>query len=216
MKTNTLLNRVDTRLAACAAAAAAAGATMAVPNADATIVYSGLVNIDVPNTFDGVYINLVTGATGTTGGSVPGWNWNPYNSGTSMSFFWNTSPNNQGLSLDGTTYGVLPFGTSIGSGNTYIALTAAAAAAGWSAGANAYLGVQILNSVTGQTNYGWVHLMTTGATGFPATIVDYAYDNTANTAITAGAVPEPSTFALLGVMAAGALGVREWRKRKAA
>ncbi len=29
-------------------------------------------------------------------------------------------------------------------------------------------------------------------------------------------VPEPSTFALLGVMAAGALGVREWRKRKAA
>ena len=32
----------------------------------------------------------------------------------------------------------------------------------------------------------------------------------------AGAVPEPSTFALLGVMAAGAFGVREWRKRKAA
>lgn len=30
------------------------------------------------------------------------------------------------------------------------------------------------------------------------------------------AVPEPSTAALLGVMAAGALGLREWRKRKAA
>lgn len=29
-------------------------------------------------------------------------------------------------------------------------------------------------------------------------------------------VPEPSTFALLGMMAAGALGVRTWRKRKAA
>ena len=29
-------------------------------------------------------------------------------------------------------------------------------------------------------------------------------------------IPEPSTTALLGVMAVGALGVRAWRKRKAA
>ena len=183
--------------------------------ADAAIIYSGPVNISIPNNFDGVYINLVTGATGTAGGSVPGWNWNAYNSGTSMSFFWNASPANSGLSLDGTTYGVLASGTPITSGNTYIALTAAAAAAGWSAGADAYLGVRITNSVTSQINFGWVHLITTGTTGFPATIVDYAYDN-AGGSITAGQVPEPTTFALLGVMAAGALGVRAWRKRKAA
>ena len=41
-----------------------------VPNADATIVYSGPINLSIPNNFDGVYINLVTGATGTAGGSV--------------------------------------------------------------------------------------------------------------------------------------------------
>ena len=28
-----------------------------------------------------------------------------------MSFFWNTSPNNGGLSTNGTTYAVLTFGT---------------------------------------------------------------------------------------------------------
>lgn len=203
------------RLAAYATLAGVALAAPAIPSANATIVYSGPVNLSIPNNFDGVYINFVTGATGTSGGSVPGWNWNPYNSGTAMSFFWNTSPNNGGLSTDTTTYAVLPFGAPISSANTYIALTSTAATAGWNAGANAYLGIKITNSVTSAINYGWVHLMTTGTTGFPATIVDYAYDN-AGGSITAGQVPEPTTFALLGVMAAGALGVRAWRKRKAA
>jgi hypothetical protein len=69
--------------------------------------------------------------------------------------------------------------------------------------------------MTNATNFGWVHLNTTGTTGFPATIVDYAYEDS-GASIMAGQMPEPSTFALLGVMAAGALGVRAWRKRKAA
>ena len=44
--------------------------------------------------------------------------------------------------------------------------------------------------------------------------MDYAYEDS-GAGIQAG-VPEPTTMALLGVMAAGALGVRAWRKRKAA
>jgi hypothetical protein len=47
----------------------------------------------------------------------------------------------------------------------------------------------------------------------PRAIVEYAYEDT-GAGIMAGAIPEPSTLALLGVMAAGALGVRAWRKRK--
>jgi hypothetical protein len=217
MNQQKLSSRIDGKLAAYATLAGVALAAPALaPSADATVVYSGPVNLSIPNNFDGVYINLVTGATGTAGGSVPGWNWDPYNSGTAMSFFWNASPNNGGLSSDGgATYAVLPFGASIGGGNTYIGLTSTAAAAGWAAGADAYLGVKILNSATSTTNYGWIHLMTTGNSGFPATIVDWAYENT-GASLTAGQVPEPTTFALLGVMAAGALGVRAWRKRKAA
>ena len=122
---------------------------------------------------------------------------------------------NGGLSLDATTYATLAFGTPITSGNTFLNTTSTAATAAWQAGSNLYLGVRLTNSVTSATNFGWVHLNTTGTTGFPATIVDFAYENSGGS-ITAGQVPEPTTFALLGVMAAGALGVRAWRKRKAA
>ena len=51
--------------------------------------------------------------------------------------------------------------------------------------------------------------------GQPRAIVEYAYENT-GAPILAGAIPEPSTLALLSVMGLGAVGVRAWRKRKAA
>ena len=54
---------IDTRLAAYAALAGIALAVPALSKAD--IIYSGIVNISVPNNFDGVYINFVTGQTGT-------------------------------------------------------------------------------------------------------------------------------------------------------
>jgi hypothetical protein len=210
--------RVDGRLVAYATLA---GVALAAPAAaEATIVYSGVINLSIPNNFDGVYINLVTGATGTSGGSVSGWNWNPYNGGTNLQFFWDSAPVanvNGGLSLDATTYAALAANAPITSGGNYLNTTAAAATANWrtAGGVNAYLGVRFINSATNQTNFGWIHLNTTGTTGFPATIVDYAYEN-AGGSILAGQVPEPSTFAMLGVMAAGAIGVRAWRKRKAA
>jgi hypothetical protein len=58
-------------------------------------------------------------------------------------------------------------------------------------------------------------LNTTGSTGFPATIIEYEFENTGASVITGGTLPEPSTMALLGLMAAGAAGVRGWRKLKA-
>jgi len=211
---NTLGLRANTRLAGYAALAGAALAAPAV--AKATIIYSGSIpfpaNFVIPNNFDGVYINFVTGQTGTA--TFTGFNWDPYNGGTGLQFFWGGGVNG-GLSLDTTTYATLAFGTPITSANTYLNVTSTAATANWRAGADLYLGVRFVNSVTSATNYGWVHLTTSGATGFPATIVDYAYENSGGS-ILAGQVPEPTTFALLGVMAAGALGVRAWRKRKAA
>src|SRR6478672_6712743 len=80
MKTKTLLNRVDTRLAACAAAAA--GAAIAAPPAEATIIWSGPVNINIPSTTSGVYLNVVTGVFAGTPGGAPGWDLNPWASST--------------------------------------------------------------------------------------------------------------------------------------
>jgi hypothetical protein len=120
--------------------------------------------------------------------------------------------------LSGTTYATLAANDLISAGSTYIASTQTAAMPLWRAGADGYLGVRFINSATSAINYGWVHLTTTGATGFPATIVDYGYENT-GASILAGQiapVPEPSTYALLGMMATGAFAVRRWRKHQTA
>jgi hypothetical protein len=82
------------------------------------------------------------------------------------------------------------------------------------------LGVEFLNENTGATNYGWVSISTTAATGFPATITGYAYEN-AGGSIMAGQtsnVPEPTTMATLGLglLCLGAAGIRRWRKAKQA
>ena len=56
---NKKLNRIDGRLAAYATLAGAALAAPAIPSADATIVYSGVVNINIPSTTAGIYLNLL-------------------------------------------------------------------------------------------------------------------------------------------------------------
>lgn len=57
-------------------------------------------------------------------------------------------------------------------------------------------------------HYGWfrVQLPVIGA----ATLLDYAYETTANTALVAGAVPEPASLAL---MCGGLAGLLAWRRR---
>ena len=75
---------VAARLGMCAAALAAAAAPMSDANA---VVVTFNTPISVPNTFDGIYINLLTGGTGLTGASIAGWDFNPYNSGSALSFF---------------------------------------------------------------------------------------------------------------------------------
>ena len=78
------------------------------------------------------------------------------------------------------------------------------------AGDAKFLGVVF--SFSGQTHYGWVGVEVTNSTGI---IRDYAYESTPDTAIAAGAVPEPSSLALLA-MGAGAMALRPRRDREVA
>ncbi len=79
-----------------------------------------------------------------------------------------------------------------------------------------YLGIRFAG-VNG-TEYAWLHLTIAGNTNPGArqiTLIDAAYQTTPNTAIAAGAVPEPSTKAALGLAALGAVGLAANRRRAA-
>ena len=200
-------NKLDLRLAAYAAAGAALAAPAMSPGAKAAVVYSGPVSIAVPNTFGGIYLDLVTDASSTS--PISGYDVNPYGSG-GLSFY--LPSGSGGVTQDGTNLTVLSSFDYIGPLSTF--LTGIPADPGFRAGeTSGYLGLEFLNETTGATDYGWVRINTTGTTGFPATITGFAYDNT-GAAIFAGAVPEPGTSAALtfGALALGAAGVRRWKQ----
>lgn len=214
MKTelNTLLNRVDTRLAACAAAA---GASLAVvPASHADIVYSGPVSIGIPDNIDGIYMNIVTGVFGTSPPS--GYDINPYSALAGQLNLWGPTTNTWFSTGDVNGPYNLAFGTSIsGAAAAFFRPGGSIAITLNLNSSNNYLGFRFVNEALGnQVQFGWIQLQV-GATAGDRSIIGYAYENT-GVAIGAGVIPEPTTLALLGVMAAGALGVRAWRGRKAA
>lgn len=225
MKRTNLLNRVDARLAACAAVAVA-GTAISATTADAAIVYSGPVNINIPTTTSGVYLNVVTGIFATSPSGAVGWDVNPWGS-SAFNMFTSTSAGGNGTALGGvgvyvgtgTTYFNLAMGAMINGSSTYggtgTNTIAASTPLNFNSSSN-YIGFRFFNEATSTVNYGWMQIMLSGSqTSQPRAIVSYAYDD-AGMGVQAGVVPEPSTFALLGLMGVGAMGVRSWRKRKAA
>ncbi len=198
---NTLLNRVDRCLAACAAAA---GASLAVvPSSDAAIVYSGIVNINVPSTTAGIYINLLTGVFATSPGAVPGWDINPWGS-TAFNFWANNaaSPNDgvinnfpggtsatlvDNLPLGSTVNGAFTFGRTNGietTGPTAFVLNCT----------SNYVGFRFLNEATGQINFGWAQFgLSTTPGSQPRTLISYAYDNSGAPIAVGLLTPPPPT-----------------------
>jgi len=177
--------------AALVSMAVAASTAFTSSAAMAAVVCGPTSNISIPNTFNGVYINFVTGVTGTTTGAVPGWDFGPWGT-TTLNFFWPSSPATSfgGVSTDGgTTYALLPSGSVISSASTYLLSAQAAATTGYQAGNTSnYLGFRFFNEATSAINYGWALIQSTATTGFPATIVQYCYQND-GTQITAGTTP---------------------------
>jgi len=141
-----------------------------------SIVDSGVVNLDVPDSFDGLYLNWITGTAG------PDFNFNPYDAGAGLAFFWpNNAAGEGGVSLDGTSYAILSAGDVVGPSSTFIAATSGADYTNWYAGADGNLGFTFDCSSLGgtaSTCYGYAHLTTTSPAGFPATIVEWWFDNT--------------------------------------
>ncbi len=223
-----LTPRVNARLTAYTALTGAALAATAAtaPDARAAVVYSGAVSINIPTTTAGIYLNVVTGVSNAAPASAPGWDLNPWGSG-SLFLYGNTGANATSGVVDNFTGGSsatlvdnLPFGTPINSTFTFGSFgaeTTGLTAFTLNSQAN-YVGFRFLNEATSQVDYGWAQLsLSSTYNGQPRSIIGYAYENT-GAPILAGVVPEPTTTATLGLgaLTLGAAGVRRWRRRNQA
>ena len=214
---------IDARLTAYAALAGVilGGA----PAAKATIIYSGPININIPSTAAGIYINLVTGVFGTTAASVPGWDISPWGSASFNVWANNPASPNSGVitnwpggssvtlvdniapvSPEGASF---PIDSSWNYGRTSSIETTGSTAFLLNSNQN-YVGFRFLNEFTGQYNYGWAHFsLGSSFGGQPRTLIDYLYQDNGGPI-----TPEPPPSALLTLFAAGAFGIRVWRKRR--
>ncbi len=151
----------------------------------AAVVDSGPVNIPVPNDFDGIYFNVVTGAGGAPGSAVPGWDINLYNNGVQFSFFF---PTGGGCVATSTTTAclALPDGSTVGPASIFNPGTAQGD--NFVTAGTRNVGFSFTNENTGVLNYGYAIVQNGATAGFPANITRYVYDN-AGVAIIVGPPP---------------------------
>jgi len=191
-----LNKRIEAHLARGLVLAAALAAT---GPAAAAIVHSGVVNVPIPLNFDGVYLNLVTGATGSSGSGTAGWDINPYGA-TGLSWFAPSSP----ASSHGLVRGLGSSTTQVDNlfGTGYVIGATGSPAPNYGTGTNQttgptafifnsqdnIVGLRFFNEATGAINYGWMRLSLGATFGSDRSIVEWAYEDT-GAGIIAGALP---------------------------
>jgi hypothetical protein len=199
------------RLAMCATVF---GASLAAQTAHATLVvvdFSANALSTVPFNIDGVYLNLVSGAAGVTGSSTPGYDINPYYSGstTATPVFRFLAPSTGGVVGAAAVASSLAAGSVVGAASTFITgvMNATQSAAG------TYYS-------TAAVNYGYLVVQQT--TGQPlaagsARILGYAYENAGGSVTIPSAVPEPTSALMMamGGLLAGAVVRRRLKARQA-
>jgi hypothetical protein len=198
---------------------------MTASRADASVVYSGPLNLAVPttNALGGIYFDLTmpgssfipsTSGAGPAEGLntvLPGWDVNFYRSGAgNLRWYYNggaLAVFNGANHVAALGAGVMVDGSSsLGTWQTMVPEYT---------GTTAFMGVEFFDAAN-NPRFGWIRITGGPTLGFPATIVDWAYEDSGAGILTgATVIPEPNSLAL-GCLAAGAAGLAAWRKRKIA
>jgi hypothetical protein len=181
---------------------------LVLPRARAAVIYSGVQDIAIPNTFDGLYLNVMNGMFMNTDPGAGPWSSQPW-----INLFFGgtvigssdhlrpviTGPDQivnlpMGTLVDGTdsfALGESGSATHVGSGPGLFSL-----------GQEGLIGFVIGSGGGGTPLYGWMRLIirNTGS----GTVKDWAYDSTVGAPIPAGFtgtsfVPEPSRLLLLAL-----------------
>lgn len=210
---------VQSRLALCAAALA--GSAAAASSADAAIVTFttpvGSFNGVIPENVSGVYIDLATGATGTSG--FTGWDFNPYrsNGGTQLGFYWAATAGGVGTTSATGPYIDLSGGGIVGPGSTVTRSINGTTGTPFHTTGLHVLGFSFFNEATSATNFGYMVIENLGPNttpGYASTIRSWSFDDT-GAEIVVPAIPAPAALAPLS-MAALAFGARRNRRQTVA
>lgn len=211
-----LSSQLHKHFATCSAAAACVAGVAAPQQSEGAIVYSGVQNLALPATTGAqLYLNFVTGATASGAAGLADWDIAPYGGGLK-----NQPSYSAATVLLGADTANLASGTAINSASNLAAATGGIQTVLIPNLTTGIIGFKFnpastngftAASIGTLTNFGWMRMTVNSGGG--GTIVDWAYESTPEVAITAGAVPEPSSLACLAM---GALGLATLRRRKAA
>ncbi len=149
------------------------------PASDPDIYHSPLLNRSITPSLDGISVNWISGEI--VEGYGPQYHFNPYHNNLQLSFWWQERDDIAGVaaSASGTEFLVLAPGDTVGPDSVFSTLSNPGPAA-WANGADGYLGFRFgcaeLDVPPPSVCYGYVRLQTHSGDGFPALLVDYAYN----------------------------------------
>jgi autotransporter-associated beta strand protein len=164
---------------------------VAVVPASAAIIYSGLKDIAIPTTFDGIYLDIQTGVTST--GEFSGWDINPFFGGVGVANSPDFQPARTGTgnedailryNVGDTIGGSLLYSTDYGGSATHLG----AGSGQFGIGQEGYLAFRLITNGGLSTYYGWVRVVFTANTG-GGLIRDWAYEDSGSS-IVAGRVEQ--------------------------